>query len=67
VLALNDKGREILKTARKCGTYPNIGEKIDHPYQALENRCTDLYALFAEGEPEPPGLEAKRRIYYHHA
>jgi predicted nucleotidyltransferase len=67
VLALNDKGREILKTARKYGSYPNIGEKIDHPYQVLENRCTDLYALFAEGAPEPPGLEAKRRIYYHHA
>jgi predicted nucleotidyltransferase len=67
VLALNGKGREILKTARKHENYPNIGEKIDHPYQELENRCADLYALFAEGAPEPPGLEAKRRIYYHHA
>ncbi len=64
VLALNDKGREILKTARKFGNYPNIGEKIDHPYQELENRCADLYALFADGAPEPPGLEAKRRVCY---
>lgn len=63
VLALNDKGREILKNARKHGLYPNIGEKIDDPYQEIENRCGDLYALFAEDAPEPPGLEDKRRIY----
>ena len=65
VLAFNDKGREILKIARKQGNYPNIGEKIDHPYQEIENRCGDLYALFACGAPEAPGEEAKRRIYYH--
>jgi hypothetical protein len=66
VLAFNDKGREILKTARLHGHYPNIGEKIDHPYQEIENRCGDLYALFACGDPEAPGVESKRRIYYHH-
>ena len=65
VLAFNDKGREILKNARLHGHYPNIGEKIDHPYQEIENRCGDLYALFACGSPEAPGEEAKRRIYYH--
>ena len=65
VLAFNDKGREILKTARLQGNYPNIGEKIDHPYQEIENRCGDLYALFAQGNPKAPGEEAKRRIYYH--
>ena len=64
VLAFNDKGREILKTARKQSNYPNIGERIDHPYQEIENRCADLYALFAEGSPEPPGQEAKRRVCY---
>lgn len=65
VLAFNDKGREILKNARKQGNYPNIGEKIDHPYQEIENRCGDLYALFACGDPEAPGWESKRRVYYH--
>ena len=66
VLAFNDKGREILKIARLHGKYPNIGEKIDHPYQQIETRCGDLYALFAEKSPEPPGMESKQRIYYHH-
>ena len=61
VLALNEKGREILKLARKTGCFPNIGQKQEHPYQALENRCDDLYGLFAQGQPEAPGN--RRRIY----
>ena len=61
VLALNDKGREILKLARKTGHFPNIGENQDDPYQLLENRCDDLYGLFAEGLLEAPGNQ--RRIY----
>jgi len=64
VLALNDRGREALKLARQSGHYPNIGEKIDHPYQDLENRCGDLYGLFAVDAPEAPGLEAAYRVYY---
>ena len=59
VLALNDKGREILKTAR-----PNIGEKADHPYGAIENRCGTLYGLFSTGTPETPDVEANYRVYY---
>jgi predicted nucleotidyltransferase len=66
VLGFNDKGREILKTARKSGIFPNIGEKIDHPYQEIENRCGDLYALFTCGDPESPGVESRRRIFYDH-
>ena len=62
VLAFNDKGREILKKARISGTFPNIGEKIDHPYQAIESRTDDLYGLFAVGAPEPP--DKKQRVYY---
>ena len=64
VLALNDKGREILKSARMNGAFINIGEKQDHPYQFLEDRCGQLYGLFAE-TPEPPDIESKYRIYYH--
>lgn len=65
VLALNDKGREILLQARKSGHFPNIGEKIDHPYQMIETRCDDLYGLFSVSHPEEPGYTAKRRIDYH--
>lgn len=65
VLALNDKGREILLKARKTGFFPNIGERIDHPYQEIENRCDDLYGLFSDDPSEAPGLAKDRRIYYH--
>jgi predicted nucleotidyltransferase len=63
VLALNDKGREILLKARQSGQFPNIGEKIDHPYQSLETRCDDLYGLFSP-TPEHSGITQSRRIYY---
>ena len=62
-LALNDRGREILKQAREKGDFPNIGRHLEHPYQALEDRCGDLYGLFSD-TPEPPGLEASYRIFY---
>ncbi len=63
VLALNDKGREILLKARQSGDFPNIGEKMEHPYQQLENRCDDLYGLFSP-TPKNPGITQSRRIYY---
>lgn len=62
VLALTDTGRELLKTARQKGLYPNIGETIDHPYQMLENRADALYGLFACDAPEVP--ERKNRVCY---
>lgn len=65
VLALNDTGREILKKARQTGQFPNIGEKVAHPYQAIEDRCGRLYGLFAVNAPEPPDLESNYRVYYH--
>ena len=61
-LALNDRGREILKKARQTGHFPNIGEKIDHPYQSIETRCGRLYGLFAAGAPEPPNRNESARI-----
>lgn len=64
VLALNDRGRTILKKARQTGHFPNIGQVLDDPYQALENRCGDLYGLFSD-MPEAPGRENDYRIYYH--
>lgn len=65
VLALNGRGREILKKARESGHFPNIGEHQDDPWQTLENRCGDLYGLFAEGTPEPAGAEAGKRLFYY--
>lgn len=63
VLAFNDTGRKILKQARQTGSYPNIGEKLVHPYEALETRSDDLYGLFAT-TLEPAGLTNSRRVIY---
>lgn len=63
VLAFNDKGREILKAARTTGEFPNIGQRIDHPYQQLEDRCGALYGLFAQ-TTESPNAESEYRIFY---
>ena len=63
VLALSGRGREVLNTARIYRNLPNTGQTLDCPWQALENRCDDLYGLFAVGTPDPPGMTKKRRIY----
>jgi predicted nucleotidyltransferase len=64
VLAMNDRGREILKKARLAGEFPHTGEKMDDLDWNLEQPCSDLYGLFCDGVPEKPGLESKRRILY---
>ncbi len=64
VLAFNNRGREILRLARRSGDFPNIGETRNGPYQLLEDRCGDLYGLFAEGAPEAPGIEHSSRVFY---
>lgn len=64
VLALSDKGRTVLKTARQHGTFLNAGEIIPGPCWEQERRIGDLYGLFSLTEPDPPGIEAKRRIIY---
>ncbi len=64
VLAFNDRGRAILKRARATGLFPNAGEQIDHPYQALECRFGLLYSLFSDSKALPPCKEEHRRVYY---
>ncbi len=64
VLALNDRGREALKFARQTGEFPNAGESIDSPYQALEHRTGMVYGLFSSKNCKPY-REDERRIYYH--
>ncbi len=64
VLAFNDKGREVLKEAKKTGSYLNAGERSLHPYWELEQRCGNLYGLFCVDGPEAPGVEENRRVWY---
>ena len=64
VLALNDRGRALLKAARQTGAFPNAGESTNHPYEVLEHRAERLYSLFAEGGVHTPYQEETRRIFY---
>lgn len=64
VLAFNDTGRLLLKSARQSGLFPNAGEQVDSPYQALEHRVGMLYSQFSADKQEPPCREDDRRVYY---
>ena len=64
ILALNDKGRAILKSCKEKEFFINIGTDTKHPYQALERRVTALYGLFTL-QPQAPDAEEKYRVYYH--
>ncbi len=64
VLAFNDRGRSILKQARLTGRFPNVGEMQEDTYWELEKRAGDLYGLFSAQDPEAPGAEEKRRVFY---
>ena len=65
VLALNDRGRTILKKAREHGIFLNAGDIETCAYGRKEQQMGDLYGLFALDGPERPNTEANRRIYYH--
>ena len=66
VLALNDRGRRILRQGRAHFPVLNPGQHTDDPYWELEKRAGDLYGLFAVDAPEPPGAEENRRVVYIH-
>ena len=63
VLAFNDFGRTVLKAARQSGSFPHVGEEMDDPYWALEQRASDLYGLCRADAISPAGLESKQRVY----
>ena len=65
VLAFNDRGRAVVKAARKTGLFLNAGEHHDSDYCRREFRMGDLYGLFTLHTPEAPGMEQRRRVYYH--
>lgn len=64
VLAFNDRGREILKSARETFDFVNAGEAREGVYAQLEARCGDLYSLFAKNGLETPNAESRRRVRY---
>ena len=64
VLGFNDRGRNILNGVKKSGFFVNIGQAVNHPLWALENRWEDLYGLFQHGSPGMPGNAKNGRIVY---
>ena len=64
VLAFTDRGRTVLKEARKTGIFLNAGEVDLSPYGEKERRMGALYGLFALQEPGNPDCELTRRICY---
>ena len=63
-LAMNHRGRSVLRQMKQHTVCINAGENFDHPYWELEKRCGDLYGLFSTDGPEAPGREENTRIYY---
>lgn len=64
LLALNDRGRTLLRQKREDFPVVNAGERVEHPYWELEKRAGDLYGLFTTEAPDPPGAEENRRVIY---
>lgn len=62
ILGFSQRGRQVLRQAKEATPLYNVGQRIDDPFQVLENRCGDVYALFREGTPDPAGSEAQLRI-----
>lgn len=63
VLAFNDVGRAVLKTARQSGVFPHVGEQMDDPYWELEQRASDLHGLCRTDAPSPAGTEPQQRVF----
>lgn len=64
VLGFTSQGRDLLSQNKRERIFLNAGGRFDHPYWDLEARCTNLYALFTSGAPDPPGMEEKYRVFY---
>ena len=61
VLGFTRRGRQVLHIAKETTPLYNVGQRVDSPQWALEQRCNDLYGLFAENI-ESAGQESKRRV-----
>ena len=65
ILGFTKKGQQVLHRAKQQTTLYNVGQRVDSPQWAIEQRCNDLYGLFAD-RPESAGMEPKRRVILYH-
>ena len=61
VLGFTQRGQQVLHLAKDRTPIYNVGERVDSPQWAIEQRCNDLYGLFAD-RPESAGMEPKQRV-----
>ncbi|MGM9668799.1 MAG: nucleotidyltransferase family protein [Faecousia sp.] len=61
VLGFREGGKAVLRLARETGTFLHAGVPAQDAYWELEQRCGNLYGLFAD-VPEAPGTEKRRRM-----
>ena len=61
ILGFKNRGQQVLHTAKQHTPLFNVGQRIDSPQWTLEQRCNDLYGLFAD-RIEPAGMEPRRRV-----
>ncbi len=64
ILGFTDRGRELLRSVKKEGSFRNAGEADTELWWSLEKRCGDLYGLFCVQSPDAPGTEERRRVRY---
>ncbi len=62
VLGFTELGQSALRRAKESAPFYNLGQPVEAPHWAMEQRCSDLYGLFAQGTPEPAGAEARCRV-----
>ncbi len=63
VLAFNDTGKAILKSAKEHINLLHTGQRSEDPYWHWEQKWDDLYGLFSVGAPDSSGKEQNRRVY----
>ena len=61
VLGFTKRGQQVLHLAKDRTLIYNVGQRVDSPQWVIEQRCNDLYGLFAQAL-EPAGMEPKRRV-----
>ena len=67
VLAMNDRGRAVLRQMHEVSTVPVIHAGQTPPageYAALERRAEDLYGLFCVDSVDIPGKKRQERVIY---
>ena len=62
ILGFSEAGRQVLRQAKESAILYNVGTRTGEPFEAVEDRVSDLYSLFREGAPDAAGQERRLRV-----